>query len=97
MDQVPDTGQMVFHKDLEANHFVIPGSELSHADGCARAPAASIFDDGTWIDVPLPDVAADPLKFRDEKRYTDRLRTPAPRPACRTRSRSATARSRACR
>ena len=22
----PDTGQMVFHKDLEANHFVIPGS-----------------------------------------------------------------------
>ena len=33
-----------------------------------------MFDDGTWLDVPLPEVAADPLKFRDEKRYTDRLK-----------------------
>jgi acetyl-CoA carboxylase carboxyl transferase subunit beta len=32
------------------------------------------FDSGTWLDVPLPEVAADPLKFRDEKRYTDRLK-----------------------
>ena len=23
----PDTGQMVFHKEVEANHWVIPGSE----------------------------------------------------------------------
>ena len=22
----PETGEMVFHRDLEANHFVIPGS-----------------------------------------------------------------------
>ena len=33
-----------------------------------------MFDEGTWIDVPLPEVAADPLKFRDEKRYVDRLK-----------------------
>jgi acetyl-CoA carboxylase carboxyl transferase subunit beta len=32
------------------------------------------FDEGKWLDVPLPEVAVDPLKFRDEKRYTDRLK-----------------------
>ncbi len=33
-----------------------------------------MFDGGTWIDVALPEVATDPLKFRDEKRYVDRLK-----------------------
>jgi acetyl-CoA carboxylase carboxyl transferase subunit beta len=33
-----------------------------------------MFDSGTWLDVPLPEVAVDPLKFRDEKRYVDRLK-----------------------
>ena len=57
-----------------------------------------MFDGGTWLDVPLPEVAADPLKFRDEKRYTDRLKDARrPRPACRTRSRSASAASTSCR
>jgi acetyl-CoA carboxylase carboxyl transferase subunit beta len=32
------------------------------------------FDEGKWVDVPLPEVAVDPLKFRDEKRYVDRLK-----------------------
>ena len=32
------------------------------------------FDDGKWLDVALPEVATDPLKFRDEKRYVDRLK-----------------------
>jgi acetyl-CoA carboxylase carboxyl transferase subunit beta len=33
-----------------------------------------MFDGETWLDVPLPEVPVDPLKFRDEKRYIDRLR-----------------------
>src|SRR3712207_9577206 len=33
-----------------------------------------MFDNGTWLDVALPEVAVDPLKFRDEKRYIDRLK-----------------------
>ena len=46
----PETGQMVFHKDLEANQFVIPGFDLSHAhrrDGAAasRCSTAATFDD----------------------------------------------------
>ena len=37
----PETGQMVFYKDLEANQFVVPGLQPSHADGFPAAPAAS--------------------------------------------------------
>ena len=69
----PDTGQMVFHKEVEQNLFVIPGSE-HHLKMTAPSRLKSMFDEGTWIDVPLPEVAADPLKFRDEKRYVDRLK-----------------------
>ncbi|MBX9934079.1 MAG: acetyl-CoA carboxylase, carboxyltransferase subunit beta [Methylobacterium sp.] len=69
----PDTGQMVFHKEVEGNHWVIPGSE-HHLKMSAQARLKMMFDEGTWIDVPLPEVTADPLKFRDEKRYADRLK-----------------------
>jgi acetyl-CoA carboxylase carboxyl transferase subunit beta len=37
----PDTGQMVFYKDLQANQFVVPGSN-THADDGADAPGASL-------------------------------------------------------
>jgi acetyl-CoA carboxylase carboxyl transferase subunit beta len=69
----PETGQMVFHKDVEANGWVIPGSN-HHMRVNATQRLKATFDSGTWIDVPLPEVAIDPLKFRDEKRYTDRLK-----------------------
>lgn len=69
----PDTGQMVFRKDVEANLWVIPGSDHHlRLTGTQRLKAT--FDGGTWIDVPLPEVAVDPLRFRDEKRYADRLK-----------------------
>src|SRR4029077_4709396 len=34
----------------------------------------SLFDGETWLDVALPEVVADPLKFRDERRYVDRIK-----------------------
>jgi len=68
----PDTGQMVFHKEVEANLWVIPGSN-HHLRMDAQARFASVFDGG-FEEIPLPDVPADPLKFRDEKRYVDRLK-----------------------
>jgi acetyl-CoA carboxylase carboxyl transferase subunit beta len=69
----PDTGQMVFHKDVEANQWVIPGSN-HHMRVSADDRLRITFDEGKWLDVPLPQVALDPLKFRDEKRYVDRLK-----------------------
>ncbi|GGK36077.1 acetyl-CoA carboxylase, carboxyltransferase subunit beta [Salinarimonas ramus] len=68
----PDTGQMVFHKDVEANLWVIPGSN-HHLRMGAQDRLASVFDAG-FEEIALPDVVADPLKFRDEKRYVDRLK-----------------------
>ncbi len=69
----PDTGQLVFYKDVEANQFVIPGSNYHMRMG-ATARLKSAFDGETWIDIAVPDVQADPLKFRDERRYSDRIR-----------------------
>ena len=64
---------MVFHKDLEANQFVYPGSNY-HERMSAPQRLAHIFDGGSYDKVAVPSVPADPLKFRDGKRYTDRLK-----------------------
>lgn len=69
----PETGQMVFHKDLEANLYVIPGSGYHMRMGALDRLKAT-FDDAAYDEVALPDVVADPLKFRDERRYADRLK-----------------------
>src|SRR5213082_2100861 len=40
----------------------------------AMARLKSMFDNQTWFDIAIPSVPLDPLKFRDERRYTDRLK-----------------------
>jgi acetyl-CoA carboxylase carboxyl transferase subunit beta len=69
----PETGQLVFYKDVESNRFVIPGSNYHMRMG-AIARMKSVFDNETWFDIAIPEVPVDPLKFRDERRYTDRLK-----------------------
>ncbi|TIL45614.1 MAG: acetyl-CoA carboxylase carboxyltransferase subunit beta [Mesorhizobium sp.] len=69
----PETGEMVFHKDLEQNQFVIPSSG-HHMKISARERLRFFMDDGKYEMLENPKVVQDPLKFRDEKRYTDRLK-----------------------
>ncbi len=69
----PDSGQLVFHKDLESNLFVVPGSDY-HMRMDARSRLVATFDGGHWEDVVIPEVPSDPLKFRDEKRFADKLK-----------------------
>lgn len=69
----PESGQLVFSKDVEANQYVIPGSGY-HMRMATNARLKSMFDDGAYEDIAIPDVPLDPLKFRDEKKYVDRLR-----------------------
>ncbi len=69
----PETGQLVFYKDVEANQFVIPGSNYHMRVG-AVARLKLLFDGGEFEEIALPEVSVDPLKFRDERRYTDRLK-----------------------
>nr|WP_305112729.1 acetyl-CoA carboxylase, carboxyltransferase subunit beta [Shinella lacus] len=69
----PETGEMVFHRDLEENKWVIPASGY-HMKMPAKARLKDLFDDGVYESLQQPKVAQDPLKFRDSKKYTDRLR-----------------------
>src|SRR6202165_2667582 len=69
----PETGQLVFYKDVEANQFVIPNSNY-HMRMSAVVRLKSMFDGETWLDIAVPEVSTDPLKFRDEQRYIHRLR-----------------------
>ena len=69
----PESGQLVFHKDVEANQWVIPGSNYHMRMG-ATARLKAMFDGETWFDIAVPDVPVDPLKFRDERKYVDRLK-----------------------
>ena len=69
----PETGQLVFYKDVEANQFVIPSSN-HHMRISAKVRLKLLFDDGLYEELPLPEVPLDPLKFRDERRYVDRLK-----------------------
>jgi len=69
----PETGEMVFHKELEENQWVIPSSGY-HMKISARDRLKYFLDDGQYTLLDNPKVAIDPLRFRDEKRYIDRLK-----------------------
>src|SRR5690606_5468725 len=69
----PETGEMVFHTGLEGNQWGIPSSGY-HMKNSAKERLKAFLDNGAYELIDNPKVAADPLKFRDEKRYTDRLR-----------------------
>jgi acetyl-CoA carboxylase carboxyl transferase subunit beta len=69
----PETGQLVFYKDLEANQFVIPNSNY-HMRMSAVTRLNATFDEGQFEPISVAEVPVDPLKFRDERRYLDRLR-----------------------
>jgi acetyl-CoA carboxylase carboxyl transferase subunit beta len=69
----PSCGGMIFHRDLEANQFVCMHCD-HHLKISATGRMKNLFDDAAWEDIALPEVPIDPLKFKDEKRYADRLR-----------------------
>lgn len=69
----PESGEMVFHKDLEENQYVVPSSG-HHMKISAKERLRFFFDGGQYETLENPRAVTDPLRFRDEKRYLDRLR-----------------------
>src|SRR5579885_110928 len=69
----PETGQLVFYKDVEANQFVIPSSNY-HMRMSATARLKSMFDGGTWLDIGEPEGEVRLLNLRDARRYADRIK-----------------------
>lgn len=65
--------QMIFHRELDANLRVCPGCG-HHMRLPAEMRLNTVFDDETWVKLDLPRAINDPLKFRDRKRYSDRLK-----------------------
>jgi len=71
--QCPACEQMIFHTDLAKNLKVCPHCG-HHLRVSAQERLAWTFDENAYTRIELPKVPADPLKFRDSKRYTDRLK-----------------------
>jgi acetyl-CoA carboxylase carboxyl transferase subunit beta len=69
----PRCGQMLFHRELEANLHVCQACG-HHMRVDAKRRLAMLFDDGASSRIELPKTVVDPLKFRDRKRYADRLK-----------------------
>ncbi|MFZ1814832.1 MAG: acetyl-CoA carboxylase, carboxyltransferase subunit beta [Rhizobiaceae bacterium] len=69
----PQTGEMVFHKDLEANMGVIPNSGY-HMRITATERLGYFFDKSEYVLIEAPSVTPDPLKFRDKSRYSDKIK-----------------------
>lgn len=71
--QCPDCAQMIFHKDLEQASMVCPNCNYHMRIG-AEGRFKLLLDEGSRENLRLPETPIDPLKFRDQKRYTDRLK-----------------------
>jgi len=65
-------GEMIFASDYADNLYVCPRCE-HHGRIGADTRIAMLMDEGFEL-LPQPEVKEDPLKFRDSKRYTDRLK-----------------------
>ena len=68
----PECDAMVFLKEYEENLYVCPRCD-HHGRIGPKQRFAMLLDPGYTI-LPPPQVKEDPLKFRDSKRYTDRLK-----------------------
>ncbi|MFS0735681.1 acetyl-CoA carboxylase, carboxyltransferase subunit beta [Sphingomonas sp. 1P06PA] len=69
----PSCGQMIFLKEYQENQSVCPKCE-HHGRIGPSARFDQLFDQGIHTLLPTPPVREDPLKFRDQKRYVDRIK-----------------------
>ena len=66
-------GTMVFVKEWEENYSVCPRCDFHDRIGPQKR-FEQLFDAAKYDVLPAPEVREDPLKFRDTKRYGDRLK-----------------------
>ncbi len=69
----PGCQQMLFHRELEANLHVCRNCGHHLRIGAGQR-LKMLFDDGVSTRIELPKTLVDPLRFRDRKRYSDRLK-----------------------
>tara|TARA_R100001369_G_scaffold1244_1_gene4263 strand:+ start:211 stop:1041 length:831 start_codon:yes stop_codon:yes gene_type:complete len=64
---------MLFHRELADNLNVCTNCG-HHMPITARDRLTALFDGGIYTEVKVPEPVTDPLQFRDQKKYTDRLK-----------------------
>ena len=68
-----ECGTMLFHRELAENLNVCTSCG-HHMAITPRARFVALFDNGAFAEVKVPEPIADPLNFRDQKKYTERLK-----------------------
>ncbi|MCB2093246.1 MAG: acetyl-CoA carboxylase carboxyltransferase subunit beta [Rhodobacteraceae bacterium] len=68
-----ECGTMLFHRELSENLNVCTNCD-HHMPISARERLASLFDGGVFTEIPVPEPIADPLHFRDQKKYPERMK-----------------------
>jgi acetyl-CoA carboxylase carboxyl transferase subunit beta len=69
----PECGTMLFHRELAGNLNVCSNCE-HHMAITPRERFTALFDGGIFTEVKVPEPVVDPLQFRDQKKYTDRIK-----------------------
>ena len=69
----PECGTMLFHRELKDNLNVCTSCD-HHMALTPRDRFADLFDNGIFAEVAVPMPIADPLHFRDQKKYPERLK-----------------------
>jgi acetyl-CoA carboxylase carboxyl transferase subunit beta len=68
-----ECGTMLFHRELADNLNVCSTCD-HHMALAPRDRFNALFDGGVFSEIKVPDVPLDPLNFRDQKKYPDRMR-----------------------
>ncbi|MDI3338385.1 acetyl-CoA carboxylase, carboxyltransferase subunit beta [Defluviimonas aestuarii] len=69
----PECGTMLFHREVSENLNVCTNCD-HHLAITPRDRFATLFDGGVFAEVKVPEPIADPLHFRDQKKYPDRMK-----------------------
>lgn len=68
-----ECGTMLFHRELAENLNVCTSCD-HHMAITARGRLLALFDGGIFTEVEVPAPTVDPLHFRDQKKYPDRMK-----------------------
>jgi acetyl-CoA carboxylase carboxyl transferase subunit beta len=68
-----ECGTMLFHRELSDNLNVCTNCN-HHMQITPRARFQALFDAGVFVEVKVPEPLADPLQFRDQKKYPERMK-----------------------
>ena len=69
-----ECGTMLFHRELSQNINVCPNCD-HHMNISPRDRLKNLFDDGKFFELDVPKPINDPLSFKDQKKYPERMKS----------------------